>query len=69
VNVTKTISTEGALKHVIELRDKYDGPDREAYVAELDRFIDEFRKEHGSQIEVEVALGLLRDLERRFGPQ
>jgi len=67
--VTKTISTEGALKHVIELRDKYDGPDREAYVAELDRFIDEFRKEHGSQIEVEVALGLLRDLERRFGPQ
>lgn len=67
--MTKTISTEGALKHVIELRDKYDGPDREAYVAELDRFIDEFRKEHGSQIEVEVALGLLRDLERRFGPQ
>lgn len=67
--MTKTISTEGALKHVIELRDKYDGPDREAYVAELDRFIDEFREEHGSQIEVEVALGLLRDLERRFGPQ
>ena len=67
--MTKTISTKGALKHVIELRDKYDGPDREAYVAELDRFIDEFRKEHGSQIELEVALGLLRDLERRFGPQ
>lgn len=67
--MTKTISTEGALKHVIELRDKYDRPDREAYVAELDRFIDKFRKEHGSQIEVEVALGLLRDFERRFGPQ
>lgn len=66
--MTKTISTEGALKQVIELRDKYDGPDRESYVAEIDRFIDEFRNEHGPQIELETALGLLRDLERRFGP-
>ena len=65
----KSISTEAALKHVVELRDKYDGPDRELYVAEIDRFIDEFRKEHGPQIELETALGVLKDLERRFGPQ
>lgn len=67
--MTKSISTEAALKHVVELRDKYDGPDRESYVAEIDRFLNEFRKEHGPQIELETALGLLRDLKLRFGPQ
>jgi hypothetical protein len=69
VNVTKSISTEAALKHVIELRDKYKGPDRDSYVAEIDCFLNEFRKEHGPQIELETALQLLRDLELRFGPQ
>lgn len=69
MNVTKTISTEGALKYVIELRDRYDGPDRESYVAEIDRFIDEFRKQRGPEIGLETAMELLRDLERRFGPQ
>lgn len=67
--MAKTISTEGALKHVIELRDKYDGPDREAFVGEVDRFIEEFRKKHGPEIEVGEAYALLNDLERRFGRQ
>lgn len=67
--MAKTISTEGALKHVIELRDKYDGPDRETFVAEVDRFIEEFRRKHGGEIEVGDAYELLKDLERRFGRQ
>lgn len=67
--MTKTILTEGALKRAIELRDKYDGPNRETYVAELDRFIAEFREKHGTEIELGEALELLRHLERQFGRQ
>jgi len=58
----KTISTEAALKYVLELRDTYDGPDRDAYVAELDRFIDEFRKNHDAQIPVAEAYAILKEL-------
>src|SRR6476620_11830896 len=51
----KTISTEAALKHVLERKATYDGPDREQYVAELDQIIDDFRKKHGPQIPVDEA--------------
>jgi NADH dehydrogenase/NADH:ubiquinone oxidoreductase subunit G len=37
----KTISTEAALKHVLERKAAYDGPNREEYVADLDRFIED----------------------------
>jgi hypothetical protein len=63
----RTISTEGALKYVLDRRATYDGPDREQYVAELDRIIDDFRKEHGPQIPVDQAYAILKELEGRFG--
>lgn len=63
----KTISTEGALKYALERRATYDGSDREEYIAELDRFIDEFRERHGPQIPVAEAYAILKVLEARFG--
>jgi|ERR1700723_1049414 hypothetical protein len=63
----KTISTEAALKCVLEQRAAYDGPNREEYVAELDRFIEEFRKKHGPQIPVAEAYAILKEIEARFG--
>ncbi|HEX3437971.1 MAG TPA: hypothetical protein VHT24_14475 [Pseudacidobacterium sp.] len=63
----KTISTEAALKYVLERKATYDGPDREQYVAELDQFVDEFRKKHGPQIPVAEAYAILKELEARFG--
>ena len=64
----KTISTEAALTHVLELKAAYDGPNREEYVADLDRFVEEFRKMHGPQIPVAEAYAILKELEVRFGP-
>lgn len=63
----KTISTEGTLKYVLELKATYDGPDRELYVAELDQFIDDFREKHGPHIPVAEAYAILKDLQARFG--
>lgn len=63
----KTISTEAALKHVLELKSAYDGPNREEYVTDLDQFIEEFRQKHGPQIPVAEAYAILKDLEARFG--
>lgn len=64
----KMISTEAALKYVLDLRTTYDGLDREEYVAELDRIIDDFRREHGPQIPVDEAYAILKELEARAGP-
>jgi hypothetical protein len=63
----KTISTEAALKHVLELKTKYDGPDREQYVSELERFANEFREKHGALIPVDQAYAIFKELEARFG--
>jgi hypothetical protein len=63
----KTISTEAALKHVLELRANYDGPKREEYVFEIDRFANELRKKHGPQIPVDKAYAMAKELEARFG--
>lgn len=63
----KTLSTEAALKYVLERKATYDGPDREQYVAELDQFIDEFRKKHGPQMPVDQAYAEMKELEARFG--
>lgn len=63
----KMISTEAALKYVLEMKATYDGPDREQYVAELDQFADDFRKRHGPQVPVSEAYAILKDLEARFG--
>lgn len=63
----KTISTEAALKYVLEAKATYDGPDRERYVAALDQFVDEFREKHGAQIPVDEAYAALKELEARFG--
>ncbi len=63
----KTISTEAALKHVLELKTKYDGPNREEYLFEIDHFTDEFRKKHGPQIPVDQAYAMLKEFEARFG--
>lgn len=63
----RTISTEAALKHVLKLKATYDGPDREQYVADLDQFVDEFRKKHGAQIPAAQAYAILKELEARFG--
>jgi len=63
----KTISTEAALKYVLERKATYDGPDREQYVADLDQFIDDFRKNHGPQIPPAEAYAILKEMEARFG--
>jgi hypothetical protein len=64
----ETVSTEAALKHVLELKTKYDGPNREEYVSEIDRIADEFRKQHGPQIPVDQAYAMVKEIEARFGP-
>jgi hypothetical protein len=63
----KTISTEAALKYVLELKTTYDGSNREEYVCEIDRFTDDFRKKHGPQVPVAEAYAILKELETRFG--
>jgi hypothetical protein len=63
----KSISTEVALKQVLELKMTYDGPNREEYVRELDRFIDDFRGKYGHEIPVDRAYTILKELETRFG--
>jgi hypothetical protein len=63
----KTISTESVLKHLLESKTTYDRPNREEYVAEIDRFANEFREKHGSQISVDQAHVMLKELEARFG--
>lgn len=63
----KTISTEAALKHVLELKTTYAGPNREEYVCEIDRFADDFRKKYGPQVPVDQAYAMLKELEARFG--
>lgn len=63
----KSISTEAALKHVLELKTTYSGPNREEYVCEIDRFADDFRKKHGSLIPVAEAYAIFKELEARFG--
>ena len=63
----KTISTEAALKHVLELKAAYDGPNREEYIADLDRFVGEFRMKYGPHIPVAEAYAILSELEARFG--
>ena len=62
----KTISTEAVLQHVLESKTKYDGPNREEYVSEVDRLVDEFRKEHGPQIPVDQASAMVKEIEARF---
>jgi len=63
----KTISTEAALRYVVECKETYDGPDRDLYVAEMDRFIEDFRRKHGPEIPVADAYAILKELELRFG--
>lgn len=63
----KTISTEAALKNVLELKAAYDGPNRVEYVAELDQFIEEFRQKHGPQMPLAEAYAILKEIEARFG--
>ena len=63
----KTISTEAALKHVLELKTKYDGPNREEYVSEIDCFAREFREKCGPLIPVDQAYAIFKELEVRFG--
>lgn len=67
VKPVRTISTEAALKHVLELKTTYNGPNREEYISEIDRFAEKFRNEHGSQIPVDRAYAMLKDIEARFG--
>ncbi len=64
----KTISTESVLKHLLERKTTYDGPNREEYVSEIDRLANEFRKKHGPQIPVDQAYAMVKELEGQFGP-
>ena len=63
----KTISTEAALKHVLELKTTYDGPNREEFVSQIDCFANEFREKHGPLIPVDEACAIFKELELRFG--
>jgi NADH dehydrogenase/NADH:ubiquinone oxidoreductase subunit G len=65
--VGKTISTEAALKYVLESKATYDGSNREEYLSEIDRFANEFREKHGPQIPVDQASAMFKEHEARFG--
>jgi len=64
----KTINTERALRHVLELRETYQGPDREAYVQTIDRIVHEFREKYGPEIPADEAYRLMRELEQKTKP-
>ena len=63
----RMISTEAVLKHVLESKTTYEGPNREEYVAEINRLADDFRKEYGPEIPADQAYAMLKELEARFG--
>lgn len=63
----KTISTEKALQYVELVKANYDGPDREAYVREIDRVVQEFRAKHGPEIPVDEAYRIMQEIEARYG--
>ena len=63
----KTIPTDNVQKHVQNLKATYDGPDREEYVREIDRFVEEFREKHGSQIPVDEAYRMFKEIEEKHG--
>lgn len=62
----KTISTESVLRHLLERKTTYDGPNREEYVSEIDRLANDFRKKHGPQIPVDQAYAMVKELEARL---
>jgi hypothetical protein len=61
----KTISTEKVLSRVEELKSSYTGPDREAFVEEIDRVMTEVREKYGPEIPVDEAYRLQKELERK----
>jgi hypothetical protein len=64
----KTISTDNILKKLDTLKASHSGPDRDLYVAYLDKVAKEFRENYGSTIPVDVAYKLLTDYEEKNGP-
>jgi len=60
----KTISAEAALKYVSELRAQYAAAGRDDDVRLLDDWLANFRDKHGSEIPIDEAYQLLRELER-----
>lgn len=63
----KTIPTDNVLKHVQDLKATYDGPDREEYVREIDRLVEEFREKHGPRIPVDEAYRMFKEIEEKHG--
>lgn len=63
-----TISTDKALKHVEELRDSYVSSGNDAAAREVDQIITKFREENGSEIPIEAAYALMKELETKHGP-
>jgi hypothetical protein len=63
----KTISTEAVVMRLLNRKATYSRPDREQYITELDRIIDEFRKKYGTHIPVDQAYAIQKKLEAQFG--
>jgi hypothetical protein len=61
----KTISTEAVVTRLLK-KATYCGPDREQYITELDRIINEFRKKYGTHIPVDQAYAIQKELEAQL---
>jgi hypothetical protein len=68
-HVKSTISTEAWLRPVLELEARYDGPDRESYLNKVDTFVENVRREYGTEIELTEAYALAKEFEARFDTQ
>lgn len=62
-----TISTDSALKHVENLKQAYVDSGQEEAAREVERVIKEFRKKNGSEIPIEKAYALMKEVEGKYG--
>jgi LPXTG-motif cell wall-anchored protein len=63
----KTISTERALRHVVELRSQYARENRHEDVRTIDSLMREIREKYGPEIRVDEADRLADEIEQRLG--
>lgn len=61
--MSKTLSTEAVLQRLEASKATYQGADRAAYIAAVDKLAREFREEYPDTIPLEDAYQLMKDLE------
>lgn len=62
-----TISTDHALKQIETLKEAYIASGHEEEAREVERIIKEFREQNGSEIPVDKAYTLMKEIENKFG--